>query len=683
MLEWFRRHFTGLKSEPRNLDSECRVAEDALLRGDFEHASIAYKNITEGWPSLAFAYSRRGRALLQLGRQAEAAIEFDRALQADAGDPEALYYKGIHAKNLDLDVEAIHFFERAFASPTPHMEAGLKLADANLMRGASSAALDIYQRVLDIDQNNAEARFGYGQAAMLLGREADAMDAFHRAFASPRPHMEAGIKLADANLMRGTPSIALDLYQRVLDIDRNNVEASFGYGQAAMLLGRDADAMMAFRHALTIKPDLVPAKATTLFEHLFQTISARRPRTTRPLICIPIVLDYYRSWLGGQSYLVNFARIMSSLPKCQRPRIVVVAILDNERDANGLRSVIDSLFKTEAVIGIVNSKAESILSKPLLNRITKRGNDRTAAAGVRVQRLMSIVDWTFPILYPMWRVPAIPGPLFWIPDLQHRIWPSFFNKEEVAGRDRDMTALSLRATPIVFSSQAAQRDFNDHFPNQRCRTHVWHFVSQPDAAEEQAHDQCQTLQLPERFYYTPNQFWRHKDHITLFHALRRILDSGHNVTFVCTGSDLRAATDDYSKELLQFIEKLSLGQNLRLLGVLPRANQIDVMRRCCAVIQPSLFEGWSTVVEDARAVGRPIIASNISVHREQLGNNATFFAPGNADSLAAAVISLDPSLKPGPDPDREAAALLDLKNRTRKSAQDFLGILKREADFRA
>jgi len=33
--------------------------------------------------------------------------------------------------------------------------------------------------------------------------------------------------------------------------------------------------------------------------------------------------------------------------------------------------------------------------------------------------------------------------------------------------------------------------------------------------------------------------------------------------------------------------------------VLPRDTQLSVMRHADAILQPSLFEGWSTVIEDA------------------------------------------------------------------------------------
>jgi hypothetical protein len=39
-----------------------------------------------------------------------------------------------------------------------------------------------------------------------------------------------------------------------------------------------------------------------------------------------------------------------------------------------------------------------------------------------------------------------------------------------------------------------------------------------------------------------------------------------------------------------------------------------------------LFEGWSTVIEDARGFGRPLIVSDIPVDREQADSDTIFFA---------------------------------------------------------
>ena len=54
----------------------------------------------------------------------------------------------------------------------------------------------------------------------------------------------------------------------------------------------------------------------------------------------------------------------------------------------------------------------------------------------------------------------------------------------------------------------------------------------------------------------------------------------------------------------------------------------------CAVIQPSLFEGWNTSVEESKQIGKRILLSDIPVHREQNPENGVFFDPHNAEELA-------------------------------------------------
>ena len=61
------------------------------------------------------------------------------------------------------------------------------------------------------------------------------------------------------------------------------------------------------------------------------------------------------------------------------------------------------------------------------------------------------------------------------------------------------------------------------------------------------------------------------------------------------------------------------------------------MQNAQAVIQPSLFEGWSTVIEDARALNKFVIASDLDVNKEQLQTNVRFFERNSAQALAAAI----------------------------------------------
>ena len=60
-----------------------------------------------------------------------------------------------------------------------------------------------------------------------------------------------------------------------------------------------------------------------------------------------------------------------------------------------------------------------------------------------------------------------------------------------------------------------------------------------------------------------------------------------------------------------------------------------------AVINPSLFEGWSSTVEQAKAYNKKIILSNISVHREQKPKYSYFFHPRNSLNLSKILIKLN------------------------------------------
>ena len=99
-------------------------------------------------------------------------------------------------------------------------------------------------------------------------------------------------------------------------------------------------------------------------------------------------------------------------------------------------------------------------------------------------------------------------------------------------------------------------------------------------------------------------------------------------------------------KILDFIEKEQLTGQVYLLGLIPRNDQIGIFRKAAAVIQPSCFEGWSTVVEDSRAIGRPIFISDIPVHREQAPPKAIYFSPLSDSILADLLYNHWPSLCP-------------------------------------
>ena len=81
------------------------------------------------------------------------------------------------------------------------------------------------------------------------------------------------------------------------------------------------------------------------------------------------------------------------------------------------------------------------------------------------------------------------------------------------------------------------------------------------------------------------------------------------------------------------------------------------MRSAALCIQPSRFEGWSTPLEDAKAIGRPVACSNLPVHLEQAPDALGFFGCDEPDRLAYLLVFRWSTLTPGPDFGREQRAI--------------------------
>ena len=186
------------------------------------------------------------------------------------------------------------------------------------------------------------------------------------------------------------------------------------------------------------------------------------------------------------------------------------------------------------------------------------------------------------------------------------------------------------------SSQAVADDFIRFYqiPN-GLKLHIYHFTSVIDDFKELNIDELRKkYDLPVNYFMISNQFHKHKNHKVLLKALIRLKEMGQSVHFVMTGRFPDASHSPYMLELHSLINQNNLNPHISLLGLIPRDEQLFLMKHSQAVIQPSLFEGWSTVIEDAISLQTPVIASSLPVNIEQLGTNGNYFEPHDDKKLA-------------------------------------------------
>ena len=214
-----------------------------------------------------------------------------------------------------------------------------------------------------------------------------------------------------------------------------------------------------------------------------------------------------------------------------------------------------------------------------------------------------------------------------MPDFQHRALPHLFSAREYAGREALMKTYA-KLGQLLLSSESARKDFEQYYPSMRhVQVHVLRFPAFSPASGQNMKslaDLRERHSIPERYIYLPNQFWAHKNHGVVIDALTQ---SRSDVTVVCTGSSSDLRNDEYFGGLMDRVQRAKLESRFRVLGVVEYSDVIALMHHATAVLNPSLFEGWSTTVEEAKAQGKPLILSSLPVHMEQAKEQAHDSSP--------------------------------------------------------
>lgn len=369
-----------------------------------------------------------------------------------------------------------------------------------------------------------------------------------------------------------------------------------------------------------------------------------------------------KEWIGGAIYLRNLVYALAALPPAEQPR---------------LRLLYEELAEAELVADL----RKFAFVDPHIASRDARTNFRLARRFLGVARRRAHSLFPVPgsgglqIVYPGFG-PPIPGTvhLHWIPDFQHLVLPEFFSIEECQRRTAAYTEIAKKRTMLVLSSTAALSDFHRFFPDAVVTPRVWSFCSVLSKRERGGRDVLTTYQLPEKFAYVANQFWRHKDHTSVLVALARLRQRGLQVPLVCTGLERDIRAPGYFDELMSLATELGVRDQVRTLGMVPRADQIEIFRHATLVVQPSLCEGWSTVVEDAKAVAAPILLSDLPVHKEQTAGMRSVwtFAPRNPDALARRLAEIWPMLPRRPNPAEEAAVVEAHEQRVVETGRRFI-----------
>lgn len=369
------------------------------------------------------------------------------------------------------------------------------------------------------------------------------------------------------------------------------------------------------------------------------------------------ILFYFSSkWMGGIVYISNLIKTLDFLDDYDKPDILLFYKPENEKYIDEIKY--PHLTKVRWTFpSIIWGNVKSIL----------------IGKNVFVNRILE--EYDLDAIYPMHDFPVKTKTktklISWCADLQHKHYPEFFTPFQRIQRDFRIKLGLSNSDKMVLSSADVLNDFNRFYTgSKRVQMQIFRFVSIiDDLSNIDINDLRKRYKLPEHYFMISNQFHKHKNHRVLLLALAKLKQKGIKKHLAITGKFPSAEKSLYLTELHHIIDEHNLHDQISFLGIIPRNEQMKIMKYSQAVLQPSLFEGWSTVIEDAKSLQVPVVASNLKVNIEQLGGDGLYFEPHNYEELAAI-------LECYPLRDITKEYYEDYNKRIKRAAKQLLNIFK-------
>jgi glycosyltransferase involved in cell wall biosynthesis len=225
-------------------------------------------------------------------------------------------------------------------------------------------------------------------------------------------------------------------------------------------------------------------------------------------------------------------------------------------------------------------------------------------------------------------------------DLQYKIYPEFFEPEDVAHRDRTFNEAVRRSTALAAISDYSRAAAIAEGKLNPARIRTIHLHISRHSLRNASRDETilGRLQLVAgKYLIYPANFWKHKNHEMLLTAFGMARRSGlaDDIHLVCTG-----APGARQQWLMQAARGLGLQDHVLFPGYLTNSELLALVTGSSGVIFPSLSEGFGLPVIEAMATGVPVACSNVTSLPEVAGDAAILFDPRIPEQIAQAMISL-------------------------------------------
>lgn len=282
-------------------------------------------------------------------------------------------------------------------------------------------------------------------------------------------------------------------------------------------------------------------------------------------------------------------------------------------------------------------------ARRILNRVQDylgMPDQRDAGVVAQIEALDLHLLWCLTPASLMTRLPYVAT--VW--DLAHRLEPAFPEVSTTGwswdSREAQYARVLPRATYVVVGGATLGEDVSRAYGVSPSRIRVLPLTCTPPRPP-QVPQAASADRRPYLFY--PAQFWPHKNHVGLLHALKEVREHhGLDLRLRLTGGDTGNLP-----HVRAVVEELGLSPHVSFEGFVSSERLAVLYSGALALVFPSFFGPDNLPPLEAMHLGCPVIAANVPGAADQLADAALLVNPRDAGEIATAIAQLaqDPALR--------------------------------------
>ncbi len=193
----------------------------------------------------------------------------------------------------------------------------------------------------------------------------------------------------------------------------------------------------------------------------------------------------------------------------------------------------------------------------------------------------------------------------------------------------------IKAKHIIAVSHATKREIIDHFRIRPDKITVTYEGVDHNLTSSIRDQKLDSRRIGDPYFLYVGNAYPHKNVETLINAWKLVLSrlppkATHKLILV--GNE-----DFFYKRLKAYVRERDLEDRVVFFGAADDEELIRLYKGALAFIFPSRMEGFGLPALEALSLGCTVLASNISVFHEILGDHAVYFEPNDPESIAGAI----------------------------------------------